>query len=172
MLKRKDKEKLVKNIEKEIKESKSLYFADFKGATVGQFSKIRRDLKKTGDGLRVIKNRLLKIALKNRKIKYPDNFFKGQLITLFAKSDEIEPLKIIHKFFKENEILKPKGGVFEEEFIDKKTVKKLASIPEKDKLETKLLSTLNAPISRFISVLRENLSSLVAVLNNIKMNRK
>ena len=171
MLKRADKEKIVKKIEKRIEKSKSIFFAAYKGTGVADLSAVRRDLREGGDKLTVFKNRLLKIALKNKKIKIPAKFFRGQLITLFAKSDELTSLKILHKFYKQKERLEPKGGIFESKFIDKEKIEALAKIPGREELYAKLVGTVNAPISGLVNVLAGNIRNLIGVLNNIKESK-
>jgi large subunit ribosomal protein L10 len=60
------------------------------------------------------------------------------------------------------------GGVLEGKFIDAAMVKSLAGLPSKKELLSKMVGSLNAPISGFVNVNAAILRGLYNVLNAYK----
>lgn len=167
MISKDQKNELVKNLTQKIKSSKSVVFADFKGLGVKDITELRRELRKSGADLKVIKKTLLNVALKDSGIGLNAKTLEGQIAVAVSQTDEVAPAKIIDKFSKTRENLKLAGGVLGTKILSIEELKALAKLPGKEELLAKLVGTLNAPISGFVNVLAGNLRGLVQVLKAV-----
>lgn len=167
------KEETVTKIADKLARSKSVVFADFKGMTMSQLGELRTKLRETGAEFTVTKNNLLKIALKDNSELMTQNsqLFEGPIATLFAFEDEISPIKILTKIFKDNGVGKVKLGLMDGEIMDEYKVAKLASLPSKDELRGKTVGVLVAPLHGILGVLQGNLRNLVYALDQIKIQK-
>ncbi|MCX6813703.1 MAG: 50S ribosomal protein L10 [Candidatus Azambacteria bacterium] len=164
------KEEIIEGLKDKLGRAKTVVFARYKGLTVADLTVLRNELKEAeGEGW-VVKNRLTKIALKD-KTEVPDKILKGQTALFFSYKDELTAPKIVYKTAKNNENLKIKGGIFEDKFIEANEVEKLAQIPGREELLAKMVGSLNAPISGFVGALRGNLLNLLYTLNEIQKSK-
>jgi len=165
------KKEIIQDLEKRLKDQKAIVFVDFQGLNAQSLFELRNILKDAGCFLKVTKKALLGLvfdSLKLSEIKKEVNNMKGELALVFGPNDEIVPAKIVHEFSKKNENLKILGGMLKNKDYDFLTIEKvvsLALLPSKQELYAKLLSTLNAPTTNFVNVLRTNLRNFVFILS-------
>jgi large subunit ribosomal protein L10 len=162
------KQETLQTLESGLKAAKSAVFANFQGLTVAQMEELRKECRKENVGVLVAKKTLVKRAFDAMGITSvdPASFHGG--VATFTGSDEMTPAKIVSTFAKKFEVTSVYGGMLEGKYVDAAMVKSLASLPSKQELLSKLVGTLNAPVSGFVNVLAGNLRNLVGVLNNIK----
>ena len=158
---------IVKDLAEKLKSSKAAVFSDFKGLTVKEMSELRKELRSSGVEIKVIKKTLIDIALKDAGIDLSVKDFSGQIALAISQEDEVAAAKIIEKATKTSENLKIVGGILGDKAIAAEEVKALAKLPSKEELLSKLVGTLNAPVSGFVNVLAGNLRGLVQVLKAI-----
>ncbi len=163
------KEVLVQEVAKKIKDSKALVFASYKGVNVKDITGIRKELMKSGSSWQVLKKTLLNIALKDAGIEVNGRELPGQIAVAFSQ-DEVAAAKVIADFQKANKEvpLNIEGGALGSKSLSVQEVKALAKLPSQDELRAKLVGTLQAPISGFVRALGGNLSGLVQVLKAIE----
>ena len=168
MLSRKKKEEIVKELTEDIKSSKSIVFADFKGLAVKDMTTLKKQLKKEGSNFKVIKKNLIGIALANAKKSGVDmKKMEGQIAISISPQDEVSSAKIINDFSKGNDAVKILGGMLGEKSMDADEVMALAKLPGKDELLAKLVGTLKAPISGLVNIFQGNQRNLVQVLRAV-----
>lgn len=165
---REKKEAAVADISNLLSSSKMTVFASYEGLTVAEAQQLRREASQSGTTVRVVKNRLFKVALATQEpFKEMDSTaFTGQLLYAFNDADEVMPVKTLTEFSKQHPALKPVGAFNASgQMFDEEQVKRLAELPSKDELRGQLVGTINAPVSGFVNVLAGNLRGLVQVLN-------
>ena len=163
------KETLVSDVTKKIKDSKALVFANFKGVSVKDITAIRRELRKSGSSWQVLKKTLLNIALKDAGVSVDARTLEGQVGVAFSH-DEVAAAKVIADFQKANKdvTLSIEGGALGSKSLSANEVKALAKLPSQDELRGMLVGTLQAPIAGFVRTLSANLSGLMQVLKAIE----
>lgn len=163
------KQTIVAEVTKKIKDSKALVFANFKGVSVKNISSVRKELMQSGSGWQVLKKTLLNIALKDAGVSVDVRKFDGQIGIAFSQ-DEVTAAKVLAQFAKANKDVPftIEGGSLGIKELTIDEVKALAKLPSQDELRAKLVGTLQAPISSFVRVLGGNLSGLVQVLKAIE----
>lgn len=128
------KKNVVKEINTKLDNSKTLLLVDYQGTSVHDLNALRQSLKDTGSDLKVYKNTLASLALKDKGIKL-DDYMTGPNAYIFS-SDIIEPIKIVSEFAKNNENLTIKAGYIDGEFASIETINEYASIPSYEGLLT------------------------------------
>jgi large subunit ribosomal protein L10 len=171
MLKRSQKEELVKDLTEKIVSSKVAIFSDFTGTTVSGMEQLRSDLRKKGATYKVTKKKLIDLAFKNAGIEANSLDLPGQIGLAIGQDDEVSAAKILSQFSKKNKNFKILRGVLEKKVISDKEVMALAALPSREELLAKLVGSINAPVSGFVNVLAGNLRNFVGVLKAIAENK-
>ncbi len=134
----------------------SVVMLDYKGINVETVTKLRTEFRKAGVEYRVVKNTLVKQALKGTKLG--DTLSKsmtGMTGLAWCYEDPSAAAKVVKAFLKDNEgKLAIKGGVIDGTLLDGKAVaEQLATMPGKDELRAMLLATMQAPLQQFVALL-------------------
>ena len=95
------KTKKVSEIEEILKGAKALYLMDFSRLNVPEITELRRKIKKRKGLLKVVNNRIFKIALKKAGLSFPEEFLTGQNAVILAYDDPVEPLKEVYEYIRE-----------------------------------------------------------------------
>lgn len=144
-------------------------FVDFKGMTVEHVTKMRAEFRKAGVEYKVVKNTLVKHALKDAPYKAKlDDVLVGMTGIAWSYEDPSAAAKVIKAFRKEpaGEKLQIKAGLIEGAILDATGVEEqLASMPGKNELRAKLLATLQAPLQSFVALLAAPSQNFVYVLS-------
>ncbi|PIS08862.1 50S ribosomal protein L10 [Candidatus Beckwithbacteria bacterium CG10_big_fil_rev_8_21_14_0_10_34_10] len=162
----------VEEVRKDLKKAKSVILVDYLGLKVDQINDLRNQVIEAGGQLQVIKNTLLKIALKELDYKTEDCPLTGPTALLLSFEDEISPLKTLYEFSLKNDLPKIKAGYLAKDLLEKEKVIDLAKLPSQPELQAKLVATLKSPIFSLVYVLKANLNSLAYVLKAIKEKKE
>lgn len=139
---------------------------DFKGMTVESATKLRAEFRKAGIEYKVVKNTLVKHAVKGSAYGGKlDDVLVGMTGIAWSYEDPSAAAKIVKAYRKEDEKLKVKAGLLDGTILDAKAVEDhLATLPGKDELRASLLATLQAPLQQFVALLQAPAQNLVYVL--------
>lgn len=160
------KKQAVAALTEEIKGAKVGVLVNYKGITVADDTKLRKDLREAGDSYKVVKNTLLKRALADAGVFGLDELLEGTT-ALATGEDYVSAAKVLTSYAKDNKDFKVKGGFLDGAAVDDAAIKNLAELPSKEVLVAQVLGGLNAPISGFVTVLNGTLKGLVVALNAI-----
>uniref|UniRef100_A0A7C4Y533 Large ribosomal subunit protein uL10 n=1 Tax=candidate division WOR-3 bacterium TaxID=2052148 RepID=A0A7C4Y533_UNCW3 len=164
--------KTVEEIKERLKNNRVLLITDYTKLNVADFTTLRKELKKNNNIIKVYKNRLVKIALKEQFNNVEvDNYLKGVSAFIFS-NDEVNTAKIIYEFSKKNENLKTKAILIDGKVYDKKMVDTLAKIPSKEELYTEIVSSVNAPLSTLVYIFDNLFTTLLFSLETIKNQKE
>jgi large subunit ribosomal protein L10 len=135
----------------------SAVFLDFKGLDVATVSKLRDEFRKSGVESKVVKNTLIKHAIKSHGwAKNLDKSLVGMTGVAFSYEDPSAAAKVVKAFRKDpaHEKLKVKAGLVDGTLVPGDKVETdLASMPGKNELRAMLLATLQAPLTNFLQLL-------------------
>jgi len=159
-LNKQQKTKQIDNIKDKLKNQKSMVFVDFAKVPSKEMFSLRKTLKESGCGLKIVKKTLARIAFGRSNISFWNKIktvVPGQLALVFGGPngypDEIAPARISNEFSKKQENLKILGGIWENRFIAREKVLELASIPPRNELLGRLVGSIYSPVSSFVRVL-------------------
>lgn len=149
------KSEILKKLKQSIADSMSLVFVNFKGLTVAEVSKIRRDLRSKGVGYTVAKKTLVKRAITEGKFEGEIPQLDGELALAYGK-DPIEPARTIFAYQKEYKgHIHIMGGMFEGKILDASAMTEIATIPSMQVLRGQFVNLINSPIQRFVVALNQ-----------------
>lgn len=138
-----------------------------KGLTVSDMSDLRAELRNADSEMKVVKNRLAKIAIKDRDGKGISDLFEGPTAIVYG-SDPVSPAKVVEKFAKANDNLEIKGGAMGTEILDPSGVKALAAMPSREELIASLVTAIVSPASNIASAIGAPASDLAGILKTIE----
>lgn len=162
-----EKKQAVAALAEKIKTAKSVVFADYRGITVDQDTSLRTELRKAGVEYKVIKNSIIKFAVKEVDIDGLDEHLHSPTAVAFGSEDPVTPAKLLSEFAKKNKKFSLKAGIMDGKVIDSEGLKVLAALPSREILIATVLGGLKAPISGFANVLNANLRGLAIAINAI-----
>ena len=157
----------IKNLVARFTEAKSVIFAHNKGLKVSEVTELRRKLRGQGGQLKVVKNRLAKLALKEAGITGIDQFFKGPVTIASSPTDAVAPAKVLVDFAKDHETIVLTGGFLAGEVLDLNRLKALAALPSREVLYAKLMGCLLNPARQLVTVLAAVPKQLVTVVDAV-----
>ncbi len=131
----------------------SVVLAEYKGITVAEADALRNKIREAGASIRVTKNRIARLAVKDTNFAPLADLFKGPIIMAYA-DDPISACKACVEFAKENEKLVIVGGALTDKVLTINDIKQLASIPSMDELRAKLIGLLQAPAAKMARVFK------------------
>lgn len=161
-----EKEKKIAELVEKISGSKTIVFADFRGLTVEQDTKLRNKLRAAGVEYRVAKNTLIEKAAEQKGITGIHGFLHGPTAVAFSGKDLTAPARVLAEAARETKILQIKGGMMDSKPISREEVIKLAELPGMETLLAMVCGTLMAPISGFARVLDRIREQKAAVAGN------
>lgn len=164
---------IVAKLSDRFRRMKAAAFSSVSGYTMEQADALRAKAADKNVEVFVAKKTLLSLAAKEAGVEgiVPDAL-EGSVLTAVAYGDEVSAAKLLKDLGKENEAMKLLAGILEGQMVDATQVKKLADLPSKEELLSKMVGSLNAPISGFVNVLAGNLRGLVTVLGAISDKKK
>lgn len=168
----KHKQDIIATLVDALNERESVVLVDYKGLTHLQLEELRRKVTEAGGLLRIVKNNLFLIALKNAHLPAPAEDLTGPTAVLFVPSTDPSPIKIVYDQGKAMDSLEIKWGIWEKELVDKSTVEQLATLPSREELLAKIVGSLKSPQTRLVLSLKSNLQKLVIALGEIKKQKE
>lgn len=139
------KQQLIDEVSATFAEISSIVLADFRGLDVGTVTNMRSEFRKAGCGYRVVKNTLIKIAVKDTKMAPMVSLLTGPTAVIWSSESPSLPAKLAVKFAKEQQQkFRIKGGYFEGQVLDPIGVEALSNMPGKPELQASLLMTFLA----------------------------
>ena len=149
-----EKQAIVESLAKRVSEAGSGLFIDYKGITVAEDSKLRRELAEAGVEYSVVKNTLVKFALDKCGLSGVDHVLNGTTSMATASGDPIAPFRIIKTFSdKMGDRFNVKAAFMDGQVLSSSAIAELAELPGKDALYSIVLGTMLAPITSLAVVL-------------------
>ena len=120
--------------------------------TVAEVTELRNQFRKSGCEYAVLKNTLLKLALKEVGIEGFDAELNGPTAVAFGMEDAVSPAKVVKEFIEKAKKGSIKCGFVDGEKLDAKGVEALASIPPREVLIAKVMGSLMSAVTKFVYV--------------------
>jgi large subunit ribosomal protein L10 len=149
---RNEKQQEVEFLREALLDVNALFLADYRGITVEEANTMRREFREKECSYKVIKNSLLKRAIKDTPLEELSDLLSGPTAMAYSKGDPVQPAKVLVKYEKEYKPFKIKGAFFEG-FRTPEEVISLSKMPGKDELRSKLLATMLAAPQNLLRLL-------------------
>ncbi len=160
---RQEKETFVATLKDVFNTSAVVVVAQNTGLTVSEMNELRSAMRDAGGQIKVIKNKLTKIALDGTPLSAIEEYLNGPSMLAYS-DDPVAAPKIAIKFAKENDNFVVLGGSLPEKKIDLGEVQQLASLPSLDELRAKILGLINTPAGNIASLVNTPGTNLAQVV--------
>jgi large subunit ribosomal protein L10 len=157
------KAELVTKMHSVFKDTGVVVVAHNNGMVAAHSAEFRKKVKEAGGTVRVVKNNLAKLALKDTAFAGMTDLFKGPTVLAYSK-DPIAAAKAASAYAKTNDKLVIIGGGMGNTVLDAKGVKALAELPSLDELRAKIIGLLNAPATKIARTVKEPGAKLARVI--------
>lgn len=139
-----------------LKNSAAGVLVDYKGITVEEDTKLRKELREAGVSYFVEKNTILRFALKEAGLDGITNVLEGTTAIAISNEDQTAPARILGKFAEDckDEKFFLKAGYIGEDTYDEAGVKALSKIPSRETLLAQLVGSLQGPIQKLAATLQ------------------
>ena len=149
------KKPVVEEISAAIKEAQSVVLVDYRGLTVEQDTRLRKQLREAGVNYKVYKNTFMNFAFKGTDYEGLSNLLEGPSAMATCDTDATAAARVICKFAKECPALEVKGGVIEGTVYDAAGIQQISAIPSREELLSKLLGSIQSPITNFARCMKQ-----------------
>lgn len=149
------KKPVVEEISANIKDAQSVVLVDYRGLTVEQDTNLRKQLREAGITYKVYKNTMMNFAFKGTDCEGLAPYLEGPSAVAISTTDATAPARVLAKFAKEADKLEIKAGIVEGIVYDAAGIADIAKIPSREELLSKLLGSIQSPITNFARVMNQ-----------------
>jgi large subunit ribosomal protein L10 len=150
---RAEKRELVTDLTGALSAAGTIVVAHYQGLTVAEMEQLRGQMRVAGGKVRIAKNRLAKLALKETEMADISGLLTGPTLLAYS-ADPIVAAKVAAGFAKTNDKLVILGGAMGETGLDADGVKALADLPSLDELRARIAGMLTQPAAKIAAVLQ------------------
>ena len=122
---------------------------DYKGTTVEDDTKLRKELREAGVEYTVAKNTLIRLAIEGTALTAMDDALNGTTALATSAEDYVAAAKILSKFAETHEHFTVKAGFIDGEMISMEKLEQLAKLPSKEQLLASVCMVFQAPMASF-----------------------
>jgi large subunit ribosomal protein L10 len=141
--------------------------AEYRGLTVAQMTALRRNARKSDIYVRVVKNTLVRRAVKGSQFEGLSDHLSGPL-AFTAGKDPAALAKLLTEFAKANEKFRITAGSMQGKLMSKAEMEALAKLPSREILLAMLMGTMLAPVQKFVQTLNEVPAKFVRTLAAVR----
>ncbi|MDO4749747.1 MAG: 50S ribosomal protein L10 [Eubacteriales bacterium] len=143
-----EKQAIVEQLTQRLQNASSGVLVDYKGINVEEDTALRRELRQNDVQYNVVKNTLMRFAVKNVGLDELDSVLQGTTSLATTESDPIAPIRIASEYAKKlGDCFEIKAGFMEGRLLSAEELAEIATLPSKDALYAKVLGTMLAPIT-------------------------
>ena len=155
MAKVEEKRPVVQEIKDNLEGAKSVVLVDYLGVTVEQDTNLRRATREAGIIYKVYKNTMVNLAIEGTEFADLAKDLEGPTALAISKDDATAPARVVAEFAKKADKISLKSGIVEGTYYDSEGIKVIATIPSREELLSKLLGSLQSPITNFARVINQ-----------------
>lgn len=171
-LSRQKKEQLLSQYQEGMAAAPHVFLVDYKGITVTEDTELRRKVRESGGAYSVVKNRLVLQAIDSTALEDLRGMFEGPVAVAYSSDDAVGLAKALTTFAKEVPAVELKGGLVEGQLIAAEDVARIAALPSREELLSKLVFLLQSPVSGFVRVLGAIPRQFVTALDQIRQQKE
>jgi large subunit ribosomal protein L10 len=159
------KEQVLGEIKEAFANVASVIVADYRGIRVPVVTTMREDFRKAGCHYRVLKNSLVKIAVKGSRMEPMSALMVGTTAVIWSEEAPQPPAQLALKWAKDEPKFVIRGGYYEGQVLDPAGVDALARMPGKNEIRASMLMTLLAAPQGFVAQLAAGAQSFAYLLD-------
>jgi large subunit ribosomal protein L10 len=175
MMDRATKGKLKETFDKKVGDASTIVMAEYRGMTVEQLTKLRRELRSVNAEFKVTKNRIAKLAIvgdQESKFVVAKDRLKGPIGVVFVYGDAAPVAKKLLDFAGENEKFIVRSGVMEGKEISHDDLKAISNLPTREVLMAQIMGLIQAPARNLVGTLAAVVRNVVQVSAAVRDTKK
>jgi len=149
------KQPVVEEISAAISGAQSVVLVDHRGLTVAEDTELRKQLRAAGVTYKVYKNTMMNFAFKGTECEALAPYLEGPSAMAVSTTDAVAPSRVLAQFAKKAKALEIKGGIVDGVAYDASGIQQIAEVPSKEELLSKLLGSIQSPITNLARVLNQ-----------------
>ena len=149
------KKPVVEEISELLNGAATAVVVDYRGLTVAEDTELRKQLREAGVVYKVYKNTMINFAIKDTEFADLAQHLEGPTAIAVCKDDATAAARVLAKFAKTAEALEIKGCVVDGVYYDAAGIGQIASIPSREVLLSKLLGSMQSPVTNFARVIKQ-----------------
>jgi large subunit ribosomal protein L10 len=149
------KQPVVQEISELLKDASSAVLVSYIGIPVDLDTQLRKELREANISYKVFKNSMIRLAAEGTPFEKLAGDLKGSTALAVSKEDATAPARIIDEYSKKAPMLQLKAGVVEGDYYDAEGIVKIAKIPGRNELLSRLLGSLQSPVANFARVIKQ-----------------
>ncbi|OGI43838.1 MAG: 50S ribosomal protein L10 [Candidatus Muproteobacteria bacterium RBG_16_64_11] len=161
------KQAIVAEVSEVLAGAQAAIVAEYRGLTVAQMTALRRNARKSDIYVRVVKNTLVRRAVKGSQFEGLSDHLSGPL-AFTAGKDPAALAKLLMEFSKDNEKFRITAGSMQGKLMSKAQMDALAKLPSREILLATLMGTMIAPVQKFAQTLNEVPARFVRTLAAVR----
>ena len=158
----------ISQMKEKIEKAKVAIVTDYKGLSVEEITKLRREIQKEDGDYMVTKNTLAKIAIKGTEYEVLADALTGPVAIAFGFEDQVAPAKALAKFIKESKKGEILAAAMDGKLLSAAEAKALATLPSKQEIYAKMLGCINSPASGIANSINAVMSSLTRAMAAVR----
>ncbi len=143
------KKQIVADVAERISNSCAGVIVDYKGISVADDTALRKELREAGVEYTVVKNTLIKLAIKGTSLEGMSDVLDGTSAIATCKDDYVAAARILNKYAEGHENFSLKTGYIDGEVIGMDKLMELATLPSRETLLSMVANVFSAPIAGF-----------------------
>ncbi len=145
---------VVEEVKQRMSEAQAILVTEYRGLSVGQLAKLRRELRTAGAEYKVYKNTLVRRAADESGLGDLSSVLTGPVGLTFVTGDVAAASKALRELSKTNPLLIVKGGALGTKMLSEKDVQVLADLPTRDVLLAQIAGAFQAPLVKTAGLLQ------------------
>jgi len=159
----------VEELQEKLSQSKAVVVMGFQGVPAAEMTALRREVRKRGAEIKVVKNTLARLAAEKAGVPGLGEFLRGPNLVIIGRDDPTVPFKLALEFLqKYPNFFQVRGGVFAGEVVPADQVKWYATLPSREELLARLAGAMTGPVRGLVFVLSGILRKLVVALSEVQ----
>ncbi len=171
MLTREQKREQSDQLRGALSEVSTLFLLENTGLNVNDVNVLRSEIRKTEGTYKVVKNSVVKLAVEGTDLEVITPHMTGPKTLAFTDGDAVALAKALKTFIKKHPELSIRQAFLEGQLLDATQAEKIAELPSRDELISKLLYVLQSPIRRLAVALNSPIQQLAATVGQIAESR-
>jgi large subunit ribosomal protein L10 len=162
---------LVAVMKESLSKSNFIVLLHYRGLSDKQLFDFRVSLKSQGVSLKILKNTLAKVAIKDSDLEVLSPYLSGPTAIAYA-NEPVSLAKTAVEFSKHNKALKIQVGYLDKSILSIDAIDSLSKLGSLEDVRSSFLGVLQGAQSQFVRVLNAPASSVVSVLNNYAQSKQ
>ena len=164
---REEKQQVVESLGQRFGSIRSLFLIDYRGLKVVDATELRRKIREFNGSYIVVKNTLALRAAKDNGLEQIGSYLEGPTAVAFHKRDVVGMAKLLTELAKAYPNFRFKAALIEGKIVPPSEIQKIASLPSREVLLSKLVFLLKAPLQRLGGALKAPVRDLALALKQV-----